>query len=94
MLQTGVPEVAGVLGAQLCALAGGKLTKAFFATSGSEGVEAAIKFSRADTGRVGMLSAKGSFHGLTCRNDAPQGLDRGARNGPPCYQFHLKRLTC
>jgi len=66
MLQTGVPELAGVLGAQLCERAGGKLTKAFFASSGSEGVEAAIKFSRAHTGRVGMLSAKGSFHGLTC----------------------------
>src|ERR1700740_2034887 len=66
MLQTGVPELAGVLGAQLCERAGGKLTKAFFASSGSEGVEAAIKFSRAHTGRVGMLSATGSFHGLTC----------------------------
>jgi len=66
MLQTGVPELAGVLGAQLCERAGGKLTKAFFASSGSEGVEAAIKFSRAHTGRVAMLSAKGAFHGLTC----------------------------
>jgi ornithine--oxo-acid transaminase len=66
MLQTGVPELAGVLGAQLCERAGGRLAKAFFASSGSEGVEAAIKFSRAHTGRVGMLSAKGSFHGLTC----------------------------
>lgn len=62
----GVPELAGVLGEQLCERAGGKLTKAFFASSGSEGVEAAIKFSRAHTGRVAMLSAKGSFHGLTC----------------------------
>src|SRR5580700_2372710 len=66
MLQTGVPELAGVLGAQLCERAGGRLAKAFFASSGSEGVEAAIKFSRAHTGRVGMLSAKGGFHGLTC----------------------------
>ncbi len=63
---TGVPELAGVLGAQLCERAGGGLTKAFFASSGSEGVEAAIKFSRAHTGNVGMLSAKGAFHGLTC----------------------------
>jgi ornithine--oxo-acid transaminase len=66
MLQTGVPELAGILGSQLCERAGGRLTKAFFASSGSEGVEAAIKFSRAHTGRVAMLSAKGSFHGLTC----------------------------
>jgi ornithine--oxo-acid transaminase len=66
MLQTGVPELAGVLGAQLCERAGGRLAKAFFASSGSEGVEAAIKFSRAHTSRAGLLSAKGSFHGLTC----------------------------
>jgi len=66
MLQTGVPELAGVLGAQLCERAGGALNKAFFASSGSEGIEAAIKFSRAHTGRAGLLSARGSFHGLTC----------------------------
>lgn len=66
MLQTGVPELAGVLGARLCQRAGGNLTKAFFASSGSEGVEAAIKFSRAHTGRTALLSARGSFHGLTC----------------------------
>ncbi len=66
MIQTGVPELAGILGARLCERAGGNLTKAFFASSGSEGVEAAIKFSRAHTGRTPMLSARGSFHGLTC----------------------------
>ena len=66
MLQTGVPELAGVLGAQLCERAGAKLTKAFFASSGSEGVEAAIKFSRATTGREALLYCDGAFHGLTC----------------------------
>jgi ornithine--oxo-acid transaminase len=66
MIQTGVPELAGLLGAQLCRHAGGRLTKAFFCSSGSEGVEAAIKFARAHTGRTAMLSARGSFHGLTC----------------------------
>ncbi len=66
MIQTGVPELAGLLGAQLCRHAGGRLTKAFFCSSGSEGVEAAIKFARAHTRRTAMLSARGSFHGLTC----------------------------
>jgi ornithine--oxo-acid transaminase len=66
MIQTGVPELAGALGGQLCQHAGGRMTKAFFCSSGSEGVEAAIKFARAHTGRVAMLSARGSFHGLTC----------------------------
>ncbi|MCU1339584.1 MAG: aminotransferase [Bryobacterales bacterium] len=66
MLQSHVPELAGELGARLCSRAGGKLTKTFFCSSGSEGVEAAIKFSRARTGRKGLLYAEGAFHGLTC----------------------------
>ncbi len=66
MLQSHVPELAGDLAKRLCSLAGGKLNKAFFACSGSEGVESAIKFSRAATGRTGLLYANGAFHGLTC----------------------------
>jgi ornithine--oxo-acid transaminase len=66
MLQSHVPDLAGELAQRLCSLAGGKLEKAFFASSGSEGVEAAIKFSRAATGREGLLYCDGAFHGLTC----------------------------
>lgn len=66
MLQSHVPDLAGELAQRLCALAGGGLEKAFFASSGSEGVEAAIKFSRATTGREGILYCDGAFHGLTC----------------------------
>lgn len=75
MLQSHVPDLAGDLSKRLCALANGdfganlntaKLNKAFFACSGSEGVESAIKFSRAATGRNGLLYCDGAFHGLTC----------------------------
>ncbi len=66
MLQSHVPDLAGELAKRLCGLAGGKLHKVFFACSGSEGVESAIKFSRAATGRTGLLYANGAFHGLTC----------------------------
>ncbi len=66
MLQSHVPEAAGELAASLCKLAGGRLSKVFFASSGSEGVESAIKFARAHTGRAGLLYAEGAFHGLTC----------------------------
>jgi ornithine--oxo-acid transaminase len=66
MLQSHVPERAGELAGRLCALAGGRLRKFFFCSSGSEGVEAAIKFARAHTKRAGLLYAKGAFHGLTC----------------------------
>jgi ornithine--oxo-acid transaminase len=66
MLQSHVPELAGELAAQLCQRCGGRLTKVFFCSSGSEGIEAVIKFARAHTGRSGMLYANGAFHGLTC----------------------------
>src|SRR5665647_2645623 len=66
MLQSHVPVLAGQLAARLCKLAGGRLSKVFFGSSGSEGVEAAIKFARAHTGRSAILGASGGFHGLTC----------------------------
>lgn len=66
MLQSHVPELAGELADKLCWRAGGRVNKAFFCSSGSEGVEAAIKFSRAHTRRNGLLYADGAFHGLTC----------------------------
>lgn len=66
MLQSHVPELAGELASRLVQLAGGRLSKVSFCSSGSEGVETAIKFSRARTGRAGLLYAQGAFHGLTC----------------------------
>jgi ornithine--oxo-acid transaminase len=66
MIQTHVADLAGELADRLCARAGGRLNKAFFASSGSEGVEAAIKFARAHTRRAGILAAEHAFHGLTC----------------------------
>ena len=66
MIQTHVADLAGELAERLCARAGGRLSKAFFASSGSEGVEAAIKFARAHTRRTAILAAEHAFHGLTC----------------------------
>jgi ornithine--oxo-acid transaminase len=66
MLQSHVCDLAGELATRLVSLAGGRVNKAFFCSSGSEGAEAAIKFSRAHTGRDGILCLSGAFHGLTC----------------------------
>lgn len=66
MIQTHVADLAGELAEKLCQRAGGRLERAFFASSGSEGVEAAIKFARAHTRRAGILCAEHAFHGLTC----------------------------
>jgi len=65
MLQSHVPALAGELAERLCLLAGGGLKKVYFGSSGSEGVEAAIKFARATTGRSAIIYANSSFHGLT-----------------------------
>jgi ornithine--oxo-acid transaminase len=66
MVQSHASELAGELAEKLCSLAGGRLNKAFFCCSGTEGVEAAIKFSRAFTGRSGLIYADAASHGLTC----------------------------
>jgi ornithine--oxo-acid transaminase len=66
MLQSHVSGLAGELAEKLCTRARGKLSKAFFACSGSEGIETVIKFSRAHTRRPGILYAANGFHGLTC----------------------------
>ncbi len=66
MLQSHVPELAGIAAKRLCGLAGQHLSRVFFCSSGSEGVEAVIKFARAHTKRPGLLYCDGAFHGLTC----------------------------
>ena len=42
-----------------------KLSSVYFGNSGTEAVEAAIKFSRKYTGKKGMIAMKGSYHGRT-----------------------------
>lgn len=64
LVQMDVPALAGVLAERLLAKAP-YLDKVFFANSGAESVEAAIKFARAATGRSRILSCDHAFHGLT-----------------------------
>ena len=66
MLQSHVPELAAMLADRLIERAGGRLKRVFFSNSGSEAVDAAIKFARAATGRDGLLYCERGFHGLTC----------------------------
>tara|TARA_B100002049_G_C16067736_1_gene371273 strand:+ start:240 stop:1415 length:1176 start_codon:yes stop_codon:yes gene_type:complete len=42
-----------------------KLSNIYLGNSGTEAVEAAIKFSRKYTGKKGMIAMKGSYHGRT-----------------------------
>jgi ornithine--oxo-acid transaminase len=65
IVQSHVPGLAGRLASKLCSLAGGQLTRAWFANTGSEGVETAIKYSRLHTKRSGILYSLGAFHGIS-----------------------------
>ena len=64
LVQMDVSPLAGVLAERLLARVP-HLEKAFFANSGTECVEAAIKFVRAATGRAGLAYCGHAFHGLS-----------------------------
>lgn len=66
MLQSHVPELAAELAERLINLAGGRLERVFFTSSGSEGIETVIKFARQFTKRNHIVYGAGGFHGLTC----------------------------
>ncbi|HYS84719.1 MAG: aspartate aminotransferase family protein [Alphaproteobacteria bacterium] len=64
LVQMEVSTLAGVLAERLLRYAP-YLQKVFFANSGTESVEAALKFARSATGRPGLVYCSHAFHGLT-----------------------------
>src|ERR1700757_203794 len=74
LVQLDVSTLAGVLAERLLKYVP-YLDKVFFANSGAETVEAAIKFARGATGRPGIVHCAHSFHGLSygalCLTDDP-----------------------
>jgi len=64
LVQMDVSTLAGILAERLLTQVP-YLDKVFFANSGSETVEAAIKFARAATGRSGIVYCEHAFHGLS-----------------------------
>ena len=60
-----VNPLAAALAERLVALTPRGLEIVFFTNSGAESIEAALKLARAATGRSGLLSCRGSFHGKT-----------------------------
>jgi ornithine--oxo-acid transaminase len=68
MVAFDAPLLAGVLAAELKKRINGgahDLDYVFFTNSGTEGVEAAIKFAKCATGRPGIVYTKKAFHGLS-----------------------------
>lgn len=72
------------LARRLSATTGGRLSGVVFGVGGGEAVDLAIKLARAHTGRRGVVSARGGYHGHT-------GLAVAA--GDPAYRdpFHADR---
>ncbi len=64
LVQMDAPILAGLLAGRLLKYVP-HLEKVFFTNSGSEAVEAAIKFARRATGRAGIVFCDHAFHGLT-----------------------------
>ncbi len=65
LVQMDVSLLSGLLAEKILATTPDNLNKMFFSNSGSEAVEAAIKFARYTTKRAGILHCEHSFHGLT-----------------------------
>src|ERR1700694_563054 len=64
LVQLDVSALAGVLAERLLRYVP-YLDKVFFANSGTESVEASLKFARAATGRAGIVYCGHAFHGLS-----------------------------
>jgi len=75
LVQLDAPLLSGLLAKELKKRMPCSLDYVYFTNSGSEGVEAAIKFARCATGRTGIIHAEKSFHGLTTGSLAINGND-------------------
>jgi putrescine aminotransferase len=60
-----VSEPTARLAAKLAEIAPGPLEMVFFCNSGTEAVEAALKFARFYTGKPGFITTQGGYHGKT-----------------------------
>ena len=65
LVQLDVSVLSGLLAERLLTITPNGLERVFFANSGTETVEAAIKFSRCATGRAKIVHCTGGYHGLS-----------------------------
>src|SRR5881227_2059921 len=65
MLAMGTTLLPGLLAEELIGLAGGRIERCLFTSSGTEANEAALKLGRAATKRTRVVSTDHGFHGLT-----------------------------
>ena len=70
--------------------------QSFFCNSGTEAIEAAVKYARKATGKPGIVALEGSFHGRTigrARRDRPAGEARGVRAAGTGRRASRRRTT-
>ena len=60
-----VSEQRALLGERLASISPGDINRVIFGVSGGEVIDAAIKLARGHTGRPGVVSATGGYHGHT-----------------------------
>ncbi len=65
LVQLDVSLLSGLLAEKLVAISPEGLERVFFANSGTETIEAAIKFSRYATGKSKIIYCQGGYHGLS-----------------------------
>ena len=65
LIQLEAPLLAGMLAKRLKQLVDNRLERVYFTSSGHEGIETAMKFARATTGRSVFIRASAAFHGLS-----------------------------
>jgi len=96
LVQMEAPLLSGLLADELKKRVGSHLERVYFTSSGTEGVETAIKFARKATGRSGIVYLNKGFHGLTNGSLALNG-DEIFREGfsgflPDCHAVALGDL--
>ena len=96
LVQMGVSALSGVLAERLLEFVP-HLDKVFFSNSGTEAVEAAIKFARAATRRPGIVYCSHAFHGLSFGSLSLNG-DANFREGfgpllPECIEIPFNDLA-
>lgn len=96
LVQLDLSTLAGILAERLIALVP-YLDKVFFANSGTECVEAAIKFARGATGRTGIVYCDHAYHGLSYGSLSLTG-DKNFRDGfgpllPDCTSIPFNDLA-
>lgn len=65
LVQLDVSVLSGLLAEKLVSISPKGLDRVFFANSGTETIEAAIKFSRYATGKPKIIYCRGGYHGLS-----------------------------